>query len=191
MARRRKNDDSDGDAHDAVRRIAQAQIRQFPDPVLRSKSRAIDVFDNDLEALSERMIGLADDASGAGLAAPQIGLLRSLVVINFDEEEPWIAMANPQVVAYGAETQVAGEGCLSLDFLLRDGYSVPVERSIEVTIRWQDLQGEVHTRTLQDMSARIFQHEVDHLDGILTIDRAEPEARREAMRRLRLRERIT
>jgi peptide deformylase len=80
---------------------------------------------------------------------------------------------------------VAGEGCLSLEALLRDGHHVDVERSVEIDVRWRDLDGEVVERTLTAMDARIFQHEIDHLDGILTIDRAAPEVRREAMRRLR------
>ena len=87
------------------------------------------------------------------------------------------------------ETEVGGEGCLSLDILLRSGHSVPVERNVEITVRWQDVEGETHEEVFRDMDARIVQHELDHLNGILTVDRATPEERRSALRILR--ERIT
>lgn len=185
MARTSEQEDREQEQRELRRRLAQAEIRQFPDPVLRSAARPVEAFDDDLRELALRMEGLAEDAIGAGLAAPQIGLLRRLVVVNFRDDEPWIAMANPEVVRYGEETDVAGEGCLSLEALLRDGHHVDVERSVEIDVRWRDLDGEVVERTLTAMDARIFQHEIDHLDGILTIDRAAPEVRREAMRRLR------
>jgi peptide deformylase len=170
---------------EARRRIAQAQIRQFPDPVLRSETHPVEEFDDDLKALAARMFGLAEDAVGAGLAAPQIGLLRRFAVVSLDDDEGWIAMANPEIVVFSDETEVGGEGCLSLDVLLREGHSVPVARSTRITVRWQDLDGAWRERELLDMPARIVQHEVDHLDGVLTLDRAEPDARREAMRIVR------
>lgn len=170
---------------EARRRIAQAQIRQFPDPVLRSETHPVEDFDDDLKALAARMFELADDAVGAGLAAPQIGLLRRFAVVSLDDDEGWIAMANPEIVVASDETEVGGEGCLSLDVLLRAGHSVPVARATRITVRWQDLDGAWQERELLDMPARIVQHEVDHLDGVLTLDRAEPEARREAMRIVR------
>ena len=172
------------DDRDARRRIAQAQIRQFPDPVLRSETHPIEAFDDDLRALADRMFELAEDAVGAGLAAPQIGLLRRFAVVSFEDGE-WIPMANPEIVEYSDETEVGGEGCLSLDVLLREQHSVPVERSVRIVVRWQDLDGAWQERELLDMPARIVQHEVDHLHGVLTVDRAEPEARREALRILR------
>ena len=182
MARRKRDGDAEADAR---RRIAQAQIRQFPDPVLRSETAPVEQFDDDLAALAERMIGIADDAVGTGLAAPQIGLLRRFIVVSLGEDEPWIPMANVEIARYGEETEVGGEGCLSLDVLLRDGHSVPVERSVDVTVRWQDLEGAWQERELEGFAARVLQHEVDHLHGVLTVDRAEPEARREALRILR------
>jgi len=189
MARRKDKEADEKAELEVRRRLAQAEIRQFPDPVLRSEARTIEEFDEGLVALAERMYALAEDAVGAGLAAPQIGLLRRLIVINFRDDEPWIPMANPEVLRYGKETELGGEGCLSLEYLLRVGHSVEVERSLEIDVRWQDLTGAVVERTLVELDARIFQHEVDHLNGILTFDRAEAETRREAMRRLR--ERIT
>ena len=179
MARSRDDDAA------ARRRIAQAQIRQFPDPVLRSATHPVEDFDDDLAALAARMIEIADDAVGTGLAAPQIGLLRRFVVVNLAEGEPCIPMANVEIAEYGAETEVAGEGCLSLDVLLREQHSVPVERSVDITVRWQDLDGAWQEEAFSGFPARVLQHEVDHLDGILTVDRAAPEARREALRILR------
>jgi peptide deformylase len=173
------------DEREARRRIAQAQIRQFPDPVLRSETHPVEGFDNDLRALAARMVELAEDAVGAGLAAPQIGLLRRFAVVSLDDDEGWIALANPEITASSEETEVSGEGCLSLDLLLREGHSVPVARATAITVRWQDLDGAWQQRELVDLPARIIQHEVDHLDGVLTLDRAEPAARREAMRVLR------
>ncbi len=181
----RSDTSESSDEREARRRIAQAQIRQFPDPVLRSETHPVEDFDDDLRALAARMFELADDAVGAGLAAPQIGLLRRFAVVSLDDDEGWIAMANPEITAYSEETEVGGEGCLSLDLLLREGHSVPVARSTRITVRWQDLDGAWQERELLDLPARIIQHEVDHLDGVLTLDRAEPEARREAMRLLR------
>lgn len=177
----RKKTDADVEAR---RVIAQAQIRQFPDPVLRSETHLVEVFDVELEALVERMCEIADDAVGAGLAAPQIGLLRRIAVISFEDDE-WIAMINPEIVEYSDETLVGGEGCLSLEYLLREHHSVQVERSTAITVRWQDVEGVWHEQELLDMSARIVQHEVDHLHGILTVDRAEPADKREALKILR------
>lgn len=170
---------------EARRRAAQAQIRQFPDPVLRATTRPVEDFDDDLAALSERMIAIADDAIGAGLAAPQIGIVRRFAVVQLGEDEGWLPMANPEIIQRSDDTAVAGEGCLSLEYLLRLSHHVPVERPVTITVRWQDLDGTVHERTLEDMPARIVQHEVDHLDGILTVDRALDDDRRSALRILR------
>ncbi len=166
------------------RRLAQAQIRQFPDPVLKSETKPVEVFDDELKALLQRMHEIGEDAVGAGLAAPQIGLLRRIAVISFTDDE-WMSMINPEIIEYSEETEVGGEGCLSLEILLREHHSVPVERSTRIRVRWQDEQGDVHEDEFLDMPARIVQHEVDHLDGILTIDRAAPADKREALKILR------
>ncbi len=184
MARETK-DEREQAERETRRRIAQAQIRQFPDPVLRSATRPVEAFDDYLAAPVERMIEIGDDAVGAGLAAPQIGLLRRLAVVNFRDDEPWIAMVNPEIVEFSEETEVGGEGCLSLDVLLREQHSVPVVRSTRIVARWQDIDGTTTEQELVDMDARIVQHELDHLDGVLTIDRTTPEAKREALRILR------
>ena len=182
MARSRKDSEADVEAR---RRIAQAQIRQFPDPVLRSATAPVEAFDEHLAELAERMIGIADDAVGTGLAAPQIGLVRRFIVVSLADDEPWIPMANVAITRFSDEREVGGEGCLSLDVLLREKHSVPVERAVAVDVRWQDLAGDWREATYEGFAARVLQHEVDHLDGILTVDRAEPAARREALRVLR------
>lgn len=185
MARGDTKEEREKAERETRRRLAQAQIRQFPDPVLRSETRPILEFDDELKALSLRMFELADDAVGAGLAAPQIGLLRKFLVISLRDDEPWLAMANPEILQASEETEVGGEGCLSLDVLLRSGHSVPVERNVEITVRWQDVEGETQEQSFRDMDARIVQHEMDHLNGILTVDRATSEERRSALRLLR------
>ncbi len=178
--------DETGEAErEARRRAAQAQIRQFPDPVLRATTRPVEEFDEDLAALAARMIGIADDAIGAGLAAPQIGIVRRFAVVHLGEGEDWLPMVNPEITSVSEETAIAGEGCLSLEHLLRLGHHVPVERPVSITVTWQDLDGGRQERVLEDMPARIVQHEVDHLDGVLTVDRADDDDRRAALRILR------
>jgi len=166
------------------RKLAQAQIRQFPDPVLKCESKPVEEFDDELKELLQRMREIGDDAIGAGLAAPQIGLLRQIAVISFVDDE-WISMVNPEIVEYSEETEVGGEGCLSLEILLREHHSVPVERSTRIRVGWQDEDGDWQEEEFLDMPARIVQHEVDHLNGILTIDRAAPADKREALKILR------
>ena len=166
------------------RKLAQAQIRQFPDPVLKTETKPVEVFDDELKALLKRMHEIGEDAIGAGLAAPQIGLLRQIAVISFTDDE-WISMINPEIVEYSDETEVGGEGCLSLEILLREHHSVSVERSTRIKVRWQDENGDWQEDELLDMPARIVQHEVDHLNGVLTIDRAAPADKREALKILR------
>jgi peptide deformylase len=169
-----------------ARRSAQAQIRQFPDPVLQQRARDVERFDDDLEALAERMIRLMRQAHGAGLAAPQIGLLRRLFVYQAGEDAEPAALVNPEIVEASDETAVEAEGCLSLDVLIRSDLAIPVERPVRVRVRARDVHGEPVERDVEGHEARVIQHELDHLDGTLILDRAAPEARREAMRALRL-----
>jgi peptide deformylase len=167
---------------------ARAQIRQYPDPVLRSEARAVEHFDDDLRALVERMIRLMHDANGAGLAAPQIGLLRRLFVYQADGESEPRALVNPEIVARSEETAVEGEGCLSLYTLIDEDVTVPVERALRVTVRAHDPEGQPVEFEAEGHEARVIQHESDHLDGKLIVDldrAADADARREAMRILR------
>jgi peptide deformylase len=163
----------------ARKRLALAQIRQYPDPVLRMRAHEIESFDDDLRRLVERMRGLMADASGVGLAATQVGVLRRVFVFQHGEDET-LALVNPRIVERSDEVEVSDEGCLSLQ-----GVLVPVERSTAVTIEGADELGEEVRLELTELAARVVQHEVDHLDGKLILDRTTPEARREALAALR------
>ena len=168
------------------RQVAQSQIRQYPDPVLQLRAREIESFDADLAALASRMIRLMHDAHGAGLAAPQIGLLRRLFVYQSDPEGEPRALVNPEIVPVGDETIVEDEGCLSLELLIRESLSVPVERAARVAVSARDVAGNPLEFEAEGAEARVIQHELDHLDGTLILDRAAPEVRRAALRTLRL-----
>jgi peptide deformylase len=164
---------------EARRRLALAQIRQYPDPVLRMKAREIDAHDDDLRRLVERMTRLMQDASGVGLAATQVGILRRVFVFQPGEADP-AAIVNPQIVKRSDQLETDDEGCLSLQ-----GVQVPVERSLAVTIEGTDETGAPVSYALEELPARVVQHELDHLDGVLILDRTTPEARREALAKLR------
>jgi peptide deformylase len=172
-------DEELGPERAARRRIALAQIRQYPDAALRMEARPVVDFDDELRSLVERMKLLMVDANGIGLAATQVGVLRRVFVFQRDEDEV-AAIANPEIVERSKETEVFDEGCLSIQ-----GITVPVERAFEVTIVGKDENGNDVRYELEDYSARCVQHETDHLDGVLMIDRTTPEARREALGILR------
>jgi peptide deformylase len=165
---------------EARRRLALAQIRQYPDVALRMKAREVTAFDEDLQRLAERMTALMRDASGVGLAATQVGVVRRLFVFQEDAESEPHAVVNPSLVERSDEVEVSEEGCLSIQ-----GVRVPVERSVRVTLEGVDPAGEPVRFELEELGARAVQHELDHLDGILIIDRTTPEARREALGLLR------
>ena len=164
---------------EARRRLALAQIRQYPDVALRMKARPVEEFDDDLRSLVRRMERLMKEASGIGLAATQVGIIRRLFVFQPGEDEV-AAIVNPEVAERSDETSVADEGCLSIQ-----GVLVPVERSTEITLVGRNEEGEEVRYELDDIYARAAQHELDHLDGVLIIDRTTPEARREALSLLR------
>jgi peptide deformylase len=161
--------------------VAKSQIRQYPEPVLREPAREVSEFSDDLVALVERMTRLMDDANGVGLAGNQVGLLRRVLVYRPDREDAEArALVNPTIVERSDELVTDEEGCLSLGPL-----RVPVERHARVTVAAQDAHGEPVRVEAGDLEARILQHEIDHLDGVLIIDRTSPEARREALAALR------
>jgi peptide deformylase len=164
---------------EARRRLALAQIRQWPDAALRMQARPVEELDDDLRSLVERMKLLMRDANGIGLAATQVGILRRVFVFQPDEDEV-LAVVNPEIVERSDETDVADEGCLSIQ-----GVTVPVERSVEVTIVGTDENGNDLRLDLDGYAARCVQHEADHLDGVLMLDRTTPDARREALGFLR------
>jgi len=173
-------DDVDLDAEaEARRRLALAQIRQYPDTALRLKAHEVVDFDDDLQRLVDRMFVLMQDARGVGLAATQVGVLRRLFVFQPDEDGPR-AVANPVIVESSSETAVEEEGCLSLQ-----GVRIPVERATTVTLEGVDEHGDPVRWELEALGARVVQHELDHLDGVLILERTTPEARREAMAALR------
>ena len=162
----------------ARRRVALSQIRQYGDPVLRMRANEVEAFDEELARLTERMTGLMHDAEGVGLAATQVGILRRLFVFHDEGEDRVIV--NPVLTVRGKESEVDEEGCLSLGPI-----RMPVERAVEVTLDGFDAEGKAVHLELEGMSARVVQHELDHLDGKMIIDRTDPESRREAMAQLR------
>ncbi len=163
----------------ARRRFALAQIRQYPDPVLRMEAKPVEQFDADLGRLVERMKALMIDASGVGLAGTQVGILRRVFVFQYDEDD-LRAVVNPRIVERSDELEFSDEGCLSMQ-----GVLVPVERPIAVTIEAHDETGADVRLELEELPARVAQHELDHLDGVLILDRTTPEGKREALARLR------
>ena len=167
---------------EARRRLALAQIRQYPDPALRMRAAEVESFDADLAHLAQRMLHLMQEANGIGLAATQVGVVRRLFVCRLGEEddEQLHVFANPVVAATGDKRETDDEGCLSLQ-----GVLVPVERATKLTLEALDLAGEPVRFELEDLDARVVQHELDHLDGVLILDRTTPEGRREALAVLR------
>ena len=163
---------------EARRLLALSRIRQYGDTVLRMKAREVDSFDGDLERLVERMTALMHEANGVGLAATQVGVLRRLFVFVHGEEDRVIV--NPVITDSSKETDVDEEGCLSLR-----GVLVPVERAKRVTIEGVDPKGEPVKFELEVPASRVVQHELDHLDGVLIIDRTDDESRRTALAALR------
>ena len=166
---------------EARRRLALAQIRQYPDPVLRMRANEIESFDDDLRRLVERMTELMQDANGVGLAGTQVGTLRRVFVFQPEgEDEGPRAVVNPALTKTSEVTISETEGCLSMQ-----GVSIPVERPATVTIAGKDENGEDVEFELEERDARVVQHELDHLDGILILDRTTADARREALGILR------
>jgi len=179
----------EGDEHDrfedeqelereARRILALSRIRQYGDSVLRMKAREVEAFDDDLERLVERMTALMHEASGVGLAATQVGVLRRVFVF-VDEGEDRV-LVNPVITSAFGDTEIDDEGCLSLRDVL-----VPVERPKAVTIEGFDARGDPVRLELEPPSSRVVQHELDHLDGVLIIDRTDAEHRKEALGALR------
>ncbi len=164
---------------EARRQFALAQIRQYGDPALRLTANEVVDFDDDLGRLVERMTTLMHEAQGVGLAATQVGVLRRLFVFQPGEDGPR-ALVNPVIVERADETSVDGEGCLSLQ-----GVRVPVERSVRVVIEAKDEKGKDVRLELDEYASRVAQHELDHLDGVLIIDRTDDEHRKEALGILR------
>jgi peptide deformylase len=163
---------------EARRMLALARIRQYGDPVLRMKAREIEDVDDDVRRLAERMTALMHEARGVGLAATQVGVLRRIFVFSDPDEDR--VLVNPVLTKRSNQLEMDDEGCLSLRDVL-----VPVERPVAVTIEGLDADGEAVKLDLELPSARIVQHELDHLDGVLILDRTDDESRRVALGKLR------
>jgi peptide deformylase len=164
----------------ARRKAALAHIRQFGDPVLRTKARPVDRFDGELREEIERMGQLMEDAIGVGLAATQVGVVHRLLVYRVQQDAELAALINPEVEWSGRDTESMEEGCLSLP-----GVLVDVDRPIHVRVRALNENGEPIVIEASGLEARVIQHEIDHLDGVLILDRTSREQRKEAMRALR------
>ena len=164
----------------ARRRAALAQIRQFGDPVLRTRARPIERFDDALREEVERMGHLMDDAIGVGLAATQVGVVHRLLVYRISQDARLAALINPELEWSGRETESMEEGCLSLPRVLVD-----VDRPVHVRVSALNEYGEPILIEASGLEARVIQHEMDHLDGVLILDRTSREQRKEAMRLLR------
>ena len=149
-----------------------------------ANSTAVAEVDDEVQRLAERMLDVMERAHGVGLAAPQLGILRRILVYRAsDEDEPKV-LINPELVERSDETEVGTEGCLSL---LGGELQVPVARHLRVRVSGRDASGDAVDLDVEGFEARVIQHEIDHLDGILIFDRAENQERREALRELRLR----
>lgn len=174
--------------------MSSLDVRLFGDPVLRQKARPVETFDESLAKLAERMLATMREHNGVGLAAPQVGVLKRLFTWeveeaigepdedgDFETETIGGAVVNPVLVDASEDAIEDDEGCLSFP-----GLFYPVKRPLRVQIEYLDLHGEEHKVDLSDFHARIFLHEMDHLDGILFIDHLAKHDRKEAMRRMRV-----
>lgn len=164
----------------ARRREALKLVRQFGDPVLKTRARPIEDFDDDLRLEVQRMGSLMDDSLGIGLAAPQLGVPTRLLVYRLTTDAPLAALVNPELEWTSKESEIFEEGCLSLP-----GVHVDVERPIHVRVRALDEWGEEMRIEASGLEARVIQHEMDHLDGVLILDRTTRQQRKEAMRAMR------
>jgi peptide deformylase len=162
------------------RRRALAQVRQYGDPVLRASARLVDVFDDELRSEVDRMGALMNDSLGIGLAATQVGILHRLLVYRVEPDAPVNALVNPVIEFFSDDEEWAEEGCLSLPAV-----HVEVERAVFVRVRAMDEHGDDVVVEASGLEARVIQHELDHLDGVLILDRTPKDQRKEAMRALR------
>ncbi len=164
----------------ARQQAALRHVRKLGDPVLRASAVAVERFDERLRAEVQRMGELMQDALGVGLAATQLGVLHRVLVYKAYQDDPVTALVNPVLEWESEERETAQEGCLSLP-----GVHVEVERAARVRVRAQNPHGEELVVEEEGLPARVIQHELDHLEGVLILDRISREARREAMRALR------
>ncbi len=162
------------------REAALAHVVQFGDPVLKSKASPVSSFGPELRTEVERMFEIMRDGLGVGLAATQLGVLRRLLVFHAGPDGEPTALINPEVEWFSEETAVAEEGCLSLPRVTMD-----VERPLYARFSGRDVDGESIVIEAAGLEARVLQHEIDHLDGVLILDRTVREQRKAALRALR------
>lgn len=162
------------------REAALAKIIKFGDPVLKSKASPVAEFGSELRSEVERMIAIMRDGMGVGLAATQVGILRRVLVFQAGSDAEPSALVNPSIEWLSEEAVVAEEGCLSLPRVAMD-----VERPLHARVGGLDVDGEPVEIEASGLEARVLQHEIDHLDGVLILDRAPREQRKEALRALR------
>lgn len=154
------------------------EVKTFGDPVLKTRAGKVKEFDDALLRLAEDMLVTMHAREGVGLAANQVGRLRRVLVAAIEEDE--YVIVNPVIEASSDETEVLAEGCLSIP-----GIHVEVERPVAVTVSGQDASGGNLRLEAEGLLARVFQHEVDHLDGVLILDRTDRESRKAALREWR------
>ncbi len=164
----------------AKSQAALAEVLRFGDPVLRSPASPVEDFGSGLVGEIERMKRVVIDAPGSGLAATQLGILRRLFVYRPDQGDEVRVVVNPEIEWSSDETEIGLEGCLSIPDV-----ALEIERPVSIRMRAQDERGEEVVIEETGWTARVLQHEADHLDGVLTIDRTNPEQRKGALRALR------
>jgi len=162
------------------RDAALAQVVKFGDPVLKSRASEVTDFDDSLRADVERMIAIMRDGMGVGLAATQLGVLRRVLVFQAGPDAQPTALVNPEVEWLSDQLEIAEEGCLSLPRI-----SVDVERPLHVRFGGLDAGGNAVMLEASGLEARVLQHELDHLDGVLILDRTSRDQRKGALRALR------
>jgi peptide deformylase len=185
-----QHDERDGPGLDpeleARRAAAMSFIRRLGDPVLKSRATPVDRFDDALRKQVSRMAGIMGDSLGVGLAAPQLGISQRLLVYRVGPDAPVIALANPELEWSSDDREGLDEGCLSIP-----GITVDVQRPVHVRVRARDEEGEPRLVEASGLEARVIQHEMDHLDGVLILDRTSRDERKRALRELREAERTS
>jgi peptide deformylase len=164
----------------ARRDAALRLVRKYGDPSLKSRALAVERFDDALVEEVRRMGQLMHDSLGIGLAATQLGVMHRVLVYRVDPDAPVAALVNPVLEWASEDEEALEEGCLSLPSVLVD-----VERPIHVRVRAHDEHGDPLLIEASGLEARVIQHEMDHLDGVLILDRTSRDQRKQAMRTLR------
>jgi peptide deformylase len=155
------------------------QVIAHPNPALKQRADHVDPKgDRELLKLATQMAKLMYAAHGVGLAATQVGVQKRIIVFDLGDEHQPVAVCNPVIVERSEETELDDEGCLSLP-----GISVPIERAVSCVCEGVDLRGDLVRIEAEALMARVLQHETDHLDGILILDRATPDERKAAIKR--------